>query len=136
MAGKLRSNITPPVKQSHPGVALKKTDIETLLKRFKGNISKVADALGTNRYVVKRRIDSDPELQQTLSDERERWIDDIEDSVLNRAADSMDTGLQAFILKTQARHRGYDQSDERNNAQAIATAAFDYILNKSKSLPS
>ena len=45
----------------------------------------------------------------------------------------MDTGLQAFILKTQARHRGYDQNEEKNQAQAIATAAFDYILSKSKS---
>ena len=35
------------------------------------------------------------------------------------------------MLKTQGRSRGYDQ-DMRDNAQDIARAAFDFVMNRSK----
>ena len=95
-------------------------------------IQKIADALGTCRGAVRNVIDKDELLKQALVEARERWIDDIEDSVLSRAHESNDTALQCFVLKTQARHRGWDQDEVKNSAKDIATAAFDFILNKSK----
>ena len=97
-----------------------------------GNLSRVADAIGSNRYVIRRRCDADPELKQALENARERQIDELEENVWDRAKNSNDTTLQLFLLKTQAKHRGYEQDEAKNAAKDIATAAFDFIVNKSK----
>lgn len=119
-------------KQPHPGIPLLKEDILKLVREEHGNLSRVADRLGTTRTAVRNRCNADPELKEALDESRERKLDRLEESVWLRAEESNDTGLQCFILKTQGRHRGYDQDDTRNAAKDIATAAFDYILNKSK----
>ncbi len=59
-------------------------------------------------------------------------FDELETCVFDRALEERDTTLQLFILKTQGRHRGWDQSEAQNTAKDIATAAFDFIINKSK----
>lgn len=114
------------------GIPLKKDDVIKLIVKFEGNLSRVADSLGTTRGCVRAVVGRDPELKQLLEDCRERLIDEVEESVFQRAAQSNDTGLQCFVLKTQGRHRGWDQSEAQHAAKDIATAAFDYILNKSK----
>jgi len=126
------NKIGEKAKRPHAGVPLNKETIADLLVKHTGNISRVADAMGSTRGCVKRVIDADAELTQLLIDTRERWIDDIEESVLSRANESNDTALQCFVLKTQARHRGWEQSEAQNTAKDIATAAFDFIVNKSK----
>jgi predicted amidophosphoribosyltransferase len=90
----------------------------------------VADRLGTTRYAIRNRCDNDSDLGQALADARERQIDKLEAVVYERAEESNDTTLQIFLLKTQGRHRGYDQSEAQHAAKDIATAAFDFILNK------
>ncbi len=119
-------------KHPKPGIPLDKNQILELIVKTHGNISRVADALGTTRGTVRRRCDSDEQLKQALEDARERFIDELEESVWDRARESSDTTLQLFLLKTQAKHRGYDQSEAQNAAKDIATAAFDFIINKSK----
>lgn len=119
-------------KRPHPGIPLDKNTILELLAVHRGNLSRVADAMGSHRHVIRRRCDADPDLKNALENARERFIDELEESVFERALDSKDTTLQLFILKTQARHRGYDQDDMKNTAKDIATAAFDFIVNKSK----
>lgn len=119
-------------KSPKPGIPLIKNDILTLIQKHKGNLSRVADSLGTTRVSVRNFINRDQELIDSLNESRERWIDDIEESVLSRANESNDTALQCFVLKTQARHRGWEQSEAQNTAKDIATAAFDFIINKSK----
>ncbi len=119
-------------KRPMPGIPLVKNDILKLILKYRGNLARIADSLGTCRGTVRRRCENDPELKEALTQARERWLDDIEDSVLSRAHESNDTALQCFVLKTQARHRGWDQSEAQNTAKDIATAAFDFIINKSK----
>lgn len=114
----------------HPGIPLKKELILQLIKKHKGNLTKAADAMGTTRKALRVRCDNDIELGDALIAARDRWIDDIEESVLSRALESGDTGLQCFVLKTQGRHRGWDQDQDRNAAKDIATAAFDFIIKK------
>ena len=41
-----------PVKQPHAGIALDKNVILELIKRYHGNLSKVAESMGTDRNVV------------------------------------------------------------------------------------
>lgn len=119
-------------KQPHPGVPLDKNLLLEQIAKHKGNISRVADAIGSNRYVIRRRCDADPDLKQALENARERNIDELEECVWDRAKNSNDTALQLFLLKTQAKHRGYEQDEAKNTAKDIATAAFDFIINKSK----
>lgn len=119
-------------KRPKPGIPFNKNDISKLISQHRGNVSRVADAIGSSRGAVRNFIDNNEDLKQLLKDCRERWIDDIEESVLSRANESNDTALQCFVLKTQAKHRGWEQSEAQNAAKDIATAAFDFIVNKSK----
>jgi hypothetical protein len=117
-------------KQPKPGIALDKNIMLELIAKYNGNISKVADAMGTTRHTIRRRCDDDKDLGIALENARERIIDELEECVWERAIESKDTTLQLFLLKTQAKHRGYDQDEAKNAAKDIATAAFDFIISK------
>lgn len=119
-------------KRPMPGIPHDKSAVESLIIQYKGNLSRTADALGTNRNVIRKIIENDEHLTQVLEDCRLRKIELIEDAVYDRAAESQDTALQAFVLKTQGRNRGWDQSEAQHAAKDIATAAFDFIINRSK----
>ncbi len=119
-------------KRPHAGIALDKKTVADLLVKSSGNVSRVADVMGSNRNSVYNMIQKDEELKQLLKDCRERQLDQLEQTVFQRAVDSNDTTLQLFILKTQGRHRGWEQDEAKNAAKDIATAAFDFIVNKSK----
>ena len=126
------NQIGEKAKRPLPGIPLNKKVIEDLIPKTSGNLSRIADMMGSTRGTVRRVVDSDEMLKQLLKDARERQIDDLEDSVFQRAVDSNDTTLQLFVLKTQGKHRGWEQSEAQNAAKDIATAAFDFIVNKSK----
>lgn len=119
-------------KQPRPGVPLSKEIMLKLIKESNGNLSRVADAMGTTRYTIRDRCDKDAELMTALKDARERQIDALEASVFDRAVDSNDTTLQLFVLKTQGKHRGWEQNEMVNSAKDIATAAFQFIQDRSK----
>lgn len=123
-------------KQPKAGVALDKTiapaKVKQLLIQEQGNISRVADIIGTCRGTLRRMIDNYPDLLDTLKQCRERQLDQLEKSCFDRAMESNDTTLQLFLLKTQGKSRGYDQNEAQNTAKDIATAAFDFIVSKSK----
>lgn len=134
MAGfpKDKDKLGRKAKRPHPGIALDKSTMLKLILEEHGNLSRVADRMGTTRYTIKDRCNADPELNKALEDSRERRIDALERSCWDDAIENRDTALRCFLLKTQARHRGYDQDEAKNTAKDIATAAFDFILNKSK----
>ena len=119
-------------KRPKSGVPYNKDTIAELLLKYNGNVSCVADALGACRHGVDNCIKNDPHLSEMLKQCRERWLDRIEASVFQRAEEGTDTALQTFILKTQGRHRGWDTMECQNTAKDIASAAFAFILDKSK----
>ena len=119
-------------KRPHPGIPLVKETLLALIIEEHGNLSEVADRLGTTRTAVRHRCDNDKDLQEALLEARERKLDRLEASVWRRAEESNDTGLQCFILKTQGKSRGYDQDENKNAAKDIANAAFEYITGKLK----
>jgi predicted transcriptional regulator len=124
------NKIGEKAKRPHPGIALDKNTILELIAKHGGNLSRVADAMGSTRHTIRRHCDNDKELGEALENARERFIDELEESVWDRAIESKDTTLQLFLLKTQAKHRGYDQDEAKNAAKDIATAAFDFIISK------
>ena len=120
-------------KRPHPGIPLNPKVIAELIVKCRGNLSRVADSIGSTRTGVRTVIERHPELVSLLEEARERRIDILEDTCWQDAIDNpRDVAMRCFLLKTQARHRGYDQDDSKNTAKDIATAAFDFILNKSK----
>ncbi len=119
-------------KRPHPGCPLDKQVIADLIHKCQGNLSRVADTIGSTRGAVRNVVNREPELQELLKQARERQLDALEASVFDRAIESNDTTLQLFLLKTQGKSRGYEQSEAQNAAKDIATAAFDFIVNKSK----
>jgi hypothetical protein len=119
-------------KRPKPGMPFDKKTIEDLIVRYSGNLSRAAEAIGSSRGAVRNFVDRHEDVKQLLKDQRERQLDELEDAVFHRAIDTNDTTLQLFLLKTQGKHRGYEQSEAQNTAKDIATAAFDFILNKSK----
>lgn len=119
-------------KRPHAGIALDKKVILELIKTHNGNVSRVAEAMGSNRNVIKKRCDEDKELSEALASARERIIDELETSCWDDAINNRDTALRCFLLKTQAKHRGYEQDEAKNAAKDIATAAFDFIISKDK----
>lgn len=119
-------------KRPKPGCPLDKNVIADLIVKLQGNLSRVADTIGSTRGAIRGVVDRHQDLQELLKQARERQLDDLEQAVFDRAQDSNDTTLQLFILKTQGRHRGWDQDECKNAARDIATAAFDFIVNKSK----
>lgn len=127
-----KTHLGDKAKRAKPGIPLDKQVISELLKKYFGNLSRIADAMGTTRLGLRNRINSDPELKAELEQARERYVDELEESVWERAIESKDSVLQIFLLKTQGRNRGYEQSEAQNTAKDIATAAFDFIVNKSK----
>ena len=118
-------------KQPRPGVPLDKNEIERLLRHYHGNLSRVGDKLGTTRYTIRRVIDGDQHLQQVLKECRERFIDELEETSWHKALQG-DTVMSLFLLKTIGKDRGYEQDSNKDRGHAIATAAFDYIMNRSK----
>lgn len=119
----------PPLQN---GRKIDREAILALIKKYDGNVSRVADALGTTRNTIHDRCMADSELGIALKNARERLIDDVEQSVLSRAREGKDTALQAFVLKTQGRHRGWDQDEGAKLARDIASEAFAFITNQTK----
>ena len=117
-------------KRPHAGIPLDEKVIAKLIVECTGNISRVADMLGSNRGSVRAMIDRHPHLVELLRQSRERQLDQLEQSVFDRAIEEKDTTLQLFLLKTQGKSRGYDQDEAKNAAKDIATAAFDFIISK------
>lgn len=126
------NKIGEKAKRPKPGCPLNKEVIADLITKCQGNLSLVADTIGSTRGAVRNVVDRHPDLQELLKQSRERILDELEKSVFQRAVESNDTTLQLFVLKTQGKHRGWEQSEAQNTAKDIATAAFDFILNKSK----
>lgn len=126
------NKIGEKAKRPKPGIPLDKNTLLDLIAKHHGNLSRVADALGTTRHAVRHRCDNDKELGDALVSARERIIDELEESCWDDAIHNRDTALRCFLLKTQAKHRGYDQDEAKNAAKDIATAAFDFIVSKQK----
>ena len=119
-------------KRPRPGMPFDKNIVLELIRKLQGNLSRVADTIGSSRGAIRNFVDRHPDLQEELRQARERQLDELEKTVFDRAMESNDTTLQLFLLKTQGKSRGYDQSEAQNAAKDIATAAFDFIVNKSK----
>lgn len=117
-------------KRPRPGIPLDQKLVAKLIIEHTGNVSRVADSIGTERGVIRRLIDRNPDLQELLKQQRERQLDQLEQSCFDRAIQTNDTTLQLFLLKTQGRSRGYDQDEARNAAKDVANAAFEFILSK------
>jgi len=112
------------------GVALDKEKVKEQIIKYKGNLTKVAQAFKCSRTSIQRVVRVNPEIKEVVEEARERVIDDVEDAFINKALKG-DTTASIFFLKTRARERGYDQ-DFRADMESVTRAALDFALNKSR----
>lgn len=133
MAGfpKGKTALANVAKRPMPGIPFNRDTILELITKLRGNLSRIADAIGSNRHSVRAFIQNDNELKQALDNSRERFVDELEDyceydAVNNPKAET----LRIFLLKTRGRARGYEQTEDKYAAQDIARAAFEFVLNK------
>lgn len=125
----------PPEKKSKnplPGIPVDDNLILKLIKPCNGNLTRIAESLGCDRHTIRNHIDKNPILLELLNDTRERRIDLLEDTVWQRATEGQDTALQTFLLRTQARARGYDLHDAKEVASDLAKEAFAFVINRTK----
>lgn len=118
-------------RDPQPGIKVNRDDIIKALLANNGNISQAAHALGCTRLTIHRAVESDSLVKQAREQGREAFVDQLEDSAEYEAINNPNAHvLKIFLLKTRARHRGYEQDDNKKHAQDIAKAAFDFVLNK------
>lgn len=86
-------------------------DILPWVGRLQGNISAIADAMGCGRSTIYRRIQESDELQMAIDSERERTLDQLEETLATQAINGNIPAL-IFALKTQGRARGYGDKVE------------------------
>lgn len=118
------------LRNGNAGVPLDKDKIKLYIVKYRGNLTKVAQALGCARQSIARIARTDSTIKQLIEDTRESVIDEVEDSFTKRAI-AGDTTASIFFLKTRGRERGYDQ-DFRADIEAVTRAALSYAINKSR----
>jgi hypothetical protein len=121
----------PKTENAHnAGVALDKEKVKEQIIKYKGNLTKVAQAFKCARTTIQRIVRVNPDVKEIVDEARERTIDDVEDAFIQKALRG-DTTASIFFLKTRARERGYDQ-DFRADMESVTRAALDFALNKSR----
>ncbi len=115
-------------KGGYPGRRIKYsvTDIMDALKKYKGNISWAARALGCDRSTIYRRIEKSPTLQKAVEDERESMIDLAESSLL-RAVNDGEAWAVSLTLKTIGKNRGYVERTETSVSGGIGVTIVDDV---------
>lgn len=118
-------------RDPQPGIKVKKEDIIDALRKTRGNISQAANLLGCTRLTIHRAVDADTDIKQAREQGRETFVDELEESAEFEAINNPNAHvLKMFMLKTRGKARGYEQSDNKEAAQDIAKAAFEFVLNK------
>jgi hypothetical protein len=88
--------------------SLKNEDIENALRRFDGNMSMVAQFLGTNPTSVWNRIMESPRLQEVRKQIVEEFLD-LTESKLRQLVKEANPSAVFFVLKTLGKNRGYTE---------------------------
>lgn len=83
-------------------------DMAAAIGRARGNLSAASDMLKVSRRTLYDRIKQNPRLKETLDQERERTLDELEEELFTQALSGNTTAL-IFALKTQGARRGYQE---------------------------
>ena len=118
-------------RRPQPGVKIDPALIIKFLHQFNGNISRVADKIGCDRGTIHRHIERDENVKKAVQEARERINDELEDVAATQAL-SGNAYMTTFLLKTRCKTRGYGFDESNNNVKDMATAAFEFVVNKSK----
>ena len=105
------------------------------LKKAGGFYSKAASLLGCSRQTILDARKRSPELERTLKDIRESYVDMAEISLINLVREG-ELGAICFFLKTQGRSRGYVERQELTgkDGESLVTPnhTYNYDLYKNQ----
>ena len=103
--------------------------IESILQQ-RGNMTRIAEALGCSRKKVIRAVAASEEAQKAVEQSREILIDQVENVFRDRVLQGRTKEL-LFFLKTQARRRGYSERNLTINVDVsgMSDEELENILN-------
>lgn len=78
------------------------------------NVSKVCELVGISRQTFYRWRDEDDKFKKEIQDAQEKFYDDIETTMYNKAIVEKDTTMLIWLSKTKMKHRGYVEKVEQD----------------------
>ena len=86
-------------------------ELETAIKEKRGNLAAVGRRFGVSRQAISKRVKNSAKLRKAYLEARETMLDNAETS-LNEIALGGNVTALIFLLKTQAKDRGYIERQE------------------------
>jgi hypothetical protein len=131
MAGLKQLKPTTASKARLPlsGVPIDVTKVIELIHKHRGVVAYVAESIGCCRKTIHDLVERHPEVRQALDEARERLIDLVEETFIDKAIKG-DSYNAAFVLKTRGRNRGYD-FDAKEVTDTLKQV-LGFVMNKSK----
>jgi predicted transcriptional regulator len=106
-----------------------KADVVAALVATRGNLAACGRLLKKTRHEVSKYVDADQELRLLMVDQKESFLDEIEQKAINSALTG-DTTNQRFFLQTLGKNRGYTtktETDMRHGVDPSLTAMLERV---------
>lgn len=97
-------------------IKIDKEALKQAIKRYKGNVSEIAESLSVSRQTVYNHLKEDEDMWSLLTDARENIIDFAESKLL-KLIEQENAQVIMFTLKTLGKNRGYVEKSEIDQTQ-------------------
>ena len=97
-------------------IKIDKEALKEAIKRYKGNVSEIAESLSVSRQTVYNHLKEDEDMWSLLTDARENIIDFAESKLL-KLIEQENAQVIMFTLKTLGKNRGYVEKSEIDQTQ-------------------
>lgn len=97
-------------------IKIDKEALKEAIKRYKGNVSEIAESLSVSRQTVYNYLKEDEDMWSLLTDARENIIDFAESKLL-KLIEQENAQVIMFTLKTLGKNRGYVEKSEIDQTQ-------------------
>lgn len=97
-------------------IKIDKEALKQAIKRYKGNVSEIAESLSVSRQTVYNHLKEDEDMWSLLTDARENIIDFAESKLL-KLIEQESAQVIMFTLKTLGKNRGYVEKSEIDQTQ-------------------
>tara|TARA_R100001086_G_scaffold248844_1_gene186747 strand:+ start:156 stop:542 length:387 start_codon:yes stop_codon:yes gene_type:complete len=97
-------------------IKIDKEALKQAIKRYKGNVSEIAESLSVSRQTVYNYLKEDEDMWSLLTDARENIIDFAESKLL-KLIEQENAQVIMFTLKTLGKNRGYVEKSEIDQTQ-------------------
>ena len=116
-------------RQGASGISWAEEEVIAAIRKYNGNLTATAQALGATRRTLLRYRQAHPEVEAVCQEVWESKIDNVESVLYNRAIHG-ESWAVTFMLKTQGRGRGYIERGETLNVRLDLNKLTDEQLRR------